>query len=56
MNCDVMFKVIVIGETGVGKSSLLKYLIDGEFSEDHNVTIGVEFGNYVIRLNKSHTI
>ena len=51
-----MFKIIVIGETGVGKSSILKGLISGEFTDDHNVTIGVEFGNFLLKLNDKHII
>ena len=43
---DALFKTIIIGDTGVGKSCLLARLISKEFSEDHNVTIGVEFGNF----------
>ena len=51
VNFDVLFKVIVIGDTGVGKSCILNRLIEGSFDPEHNVTIGVEFGNYVMRIN-----
>ena len=43
---DALFKTIIIGDTGVGKSCILARLISKEFQEDHNVTIGVEFGNF----------
>ena len=56
VNFDALFKVIVIGDTGVGKSCILNRLIEGTFTEDHNVTIGVEFGNYVMRINQKHVI
>ena len=36
---------------GVGKSCILARLIENEFSNEHNVTIGVEFGNYVMRID-----
>jgi len=56
INYDALFKVLVIGDTRVGKSSILVRLIEDKFNENHNVTIGVEFGNYVMNINKQHTI
>ena len=56
-----MFKVIIIGDTGslalfiyllgVGKSCLLNRLIQNVFKPEHNITIGVEFGNFVMKIN-----
>lgn len=43
---DALFKTIVIGDTGVGKSCILNRITQDVFEEDHNVTIGVEFGNF----------
>ena len=43
-----MFKFIVIGDTGVGKSCMLLYFIDKRFRTDHELTIGVEFGTKTI--------
>lgn len=40
---DYVFKVIIIGEPSVGKTSLLNRYVDDIFSEDHYATIGVEF-------------
>lgn len=51
INYDALFKVIVIGDHGVGKSCILARLIDNAFNDQHNVTIGVEFGNYVMRID-----
>ena len=45
-----MFKLIIIGDTGVGKSCLMKRVMDDEFKTEHQVTIGVEFGSYGLRL------
>ena len=44
-NSDV-YKVIVIGDVGVGKASLLQRMKTGDFTEDLNATVGVEFVNY----------
>lgn len=46
MQQDALFKVIITGDTGVGKSCILARLITNLFHEEHNVTIGVEFGNF----------
>jgi Ras-related protein Rab-2A len=46
-----LMKLILIGDTGVGKSCILAKLIKEEFKEEHNVTIGVEFGNYSMIVN-----
>ena len=47
---DALFKIIIIGDSGIGKSCILKRLIDDDFSEDHDVTVGVEFGSYLIKV------
>lgn len=46
-----MVKLIIIGDTGVGKSCLMKRVMDVDFLHEHQVTIGVEFGSYGIKLN-----
>lgn len=48
---DVMFKIIIIGDSGVGKSCFLLRFTDNDFKEDHNVTIGVEYGAKNVRVN-----
>lgn len=45
------FKFIVIGSSGVGKTSLLKRLIDDAFSADNSSTIGVEYLSTVIEVD-----
>ena len=39
-----LFKYIIIGDTGVGKSCLLLQFTDKRFQPLHDLTIGVEFG------------
>lgn len=57
MSCDVAtpphFKVLVIGESGVGKSSLVQQLTESTFDE-HNfiTTIGVDFRTYSLGETK----
>ena len=40
---DVLFKIVVIGDSTVGKTSLLQRFKSGSFSERHSCTIGVDF-------------
>lgn len=40
---DHLFKLLLIGDAGVGKSSLLLRFTDDAFSEQQNPTIGVDF-------------
>lgn len=48
---DYAFKFILIGDTGVGKTSLISRFITGQFNPDHEFTIGVEFGAKTITVN-----
>ena len=49
--CDYVFKFIIIGDTGTGKSCALHQFIEGDFKAGvHKHTIGVEYGSKVITL------
>lgn len=43
MNEDVIIKILILGDTEVGKTSLLLQYTEGYFPEDFISTIGVEF-------------
>ncbi|KAF7544363.1 hypothetical protein G7Z17_g10015 [Cylindrodendrum hubeiense] len=45
---DYIAKLVCIGDSGCGKSSLTIRLCEGRFSPHHDVTIGVEFGSRII--------
>eukprot|EP01130_Rhizamoeba_saxonica_P016901 TRINITY_DN7915_c0_g1_i1.p1 TRINITY_DN7915_c0_g1~~TRINITY_DN7915_c0_g1_i1.p1 ORF type:complete len:219 (-),score=45.85 TRINITY_DN7915_c0_g1_i1:36-692(-) len=47
----LIFKFIIIGPTAVGKSCILLQFTDHCFSEEHELTIGVEFGTYHTTIN-----
>jgi small GTP-binding protein len=40
---DYICKILVVGDAGTGKSSLLVRHVDDDFSNDHLATIGVDF-------------
>ncbi|XP_065715495.2 ras-related protein Rab-4B isoform X2 [Patagioenas fasciata] len=47
---DFLFKFLVIGSAGTGKSCLLHQFIENKFKQDSNHTIGVEFGSKVVSV------
>ncbi|GAB6021767.1 Ras-protein Rab-4B [Chamberlinius hualienensis] len=47
---DFLFKFLVIGSAGAGKSCILHHFIENKFKQDSNHTIGVEFGSKVINV------
>lgn len=49
---EYLFKYIIIGDTGVGKSCLLLQFTDKRFQPVHDLTIGVEFGARMININQ----
>ena len=40
---EYQFRLILIGDSTVGKSSLLKYFTDGNFEDAVDPTVGVDF-------------
>merc|ERR1711988_1345823 len=51
MSYAYLFKYIIIGDTGVGKSCLLLQFTDKRFQPVHDLTIGVEFGARMITID-----
>merc|ERR1740130_844028 len=49
---DYLFKVVLIGDSGVGKSNLLTRFTRDEFKADSKSTIGVEFATQTIQHDK----
>ena len=57
-NCKITLKILLLGESNVGKTSLLSKYIDNKFTEVHITTIGVDnkykeiiYNNMKINLN-----
>uniref|UniRef100_H3CED9 Ras-related protein Rab-25 n=1 Tax=Tetraodon nigroviridis TaxID=99883 RepID=H3CED9_TETNG len=48
---NFVFKVVLIGESGVGKSNLLSRFTKNEFNHDSRTTIGVEFSTRTVELS-----
>ena len=49
-NRKCFIKLVVIGDTGVGKSSLIHFFQKGQFSSHFKPTIGADFANRDVEL------
>ena len=48
-NYDLIFKIVLIGDSGVGKTNILSRYLTNEFSLTTQATVGVEFGSKIIK-------
>ncbi|CAG8980461.1 hypothetical protein HYALB_00012053 [Hymenoscyphus albidus] len=55
LSWDYIAKLVCIGDSGTGKSSLTIRLCEGRFSPHHDVTIGVEFGSRIVPVGPPNT-
>lgn len=51
-NYNYLFKYIIIGDSSVGKSNILMRYSENQFTEEHQATLGAEFGAKNIEFNK----
>lgn len=47
---DHLFKIVLVGDSGVGKSNLLSRFTRNTFTEDEKSTIGVEFATRIVPM------
>lgn len=47
---ETLYRIIIVGDTCVGKSCLLLKFTENSFKESHDVTLGVEFGTRSISI------
>lgn len=52
MTSDMMFKVIRVGDSGVGKTNLLTYFCEGVFKDNYVATIGVDFKIKMLQIEE----
>ena len=45
------FRIIIIGDSTVGKSSLLRQFTEGQYIQSSDPTVGVDFHVRVLQLN-----
>ena len=51
-----IFKYIIVGNPSVGKSCLLERFLNNKYSNEYNLTVGVEFGAKTIKLQNGSAI
>eukprot|EP00672_Neobodo_designis_P025845 CAMPEP_0174851076 /NCGR_PEP_ID=MMETSP1114-20130205/21440_1 /TAXON_ID=312471 /ORGANISM="Neobodo designis, Strain CCAP 1951/1" /LENGTH=204 /DNA_ID=CAMNT_0016085583 /DNA_START=195 /DNA_END=809 /DNA_ORIENTATION=+ len=49
---DVTAKIVLLGETAVGKSSVAARFVRDEFAQNHESTIGAAFLSHTVQLNE----
>lgn len=50
-----ILKIIVVGDMGTGKTSMIRKFVEGNFSEFYKITIGVDFANKTVQWNDTTT-
>lgn len=53
MSKNKIVKVSLLGSSGVGKTTLIQFLLEGTFSKFHSTTIGVDFKRYKFEKDKT---
>ena len=48
---EMMIKVILIGDSAVGKTNIMSKYLKGEFMENSKATVGVEFGSKLFTID-----
>ena len=48
---DLIFKVVIVGDSGVGKTNLISRYLKNQFKQDSKATVGVEFGEKTLTFN-----
>ena len=50
---DIIHKIVLVGDSGVGKSNLISRFTKNDFSLETKATIGVEFAHKVLQVEQS---
>ena len=53
-NYKHLFKIVIIGESGCGKSSLLTQFINSNFDSNQTLTIGVELATKIVKIQNEN--
>ena len=54
-NYEMMFKVVLVGDSSVGKTNIMSKYLKNEFHEDSKATVGVEFGSKQFNIEGHQT-
>merc|ERR1719177_74289 len=56
MSRKVLLKIIILGDSGEGKTSILHKYVNNKFIEEHKATIGADFSTREITIDDSRLI
>lgn len=52
-NYDMIFKIVIIGDSFVGKTNILSKYLHNTFTQDTKATVGVEFGSKNVTIDNN---
>ena len=52
-NYNMIFKIVLVGDSGVGKTNLLLRYLKNEFNTQTKATVGVEFGTTKVQIDNA---
>ena len=52
---DLLYKIVIIGDTNVGKSNILSRYLTNEFTSNTKSTVGVELGIKFLKIKNTST-
>ena len=52
----VMYKIVLIGDSGVGKSNILWRFTNEKFASDSKATLGVEFASKTLKISGKNVV
>ncbi len=47
---DQLFKIVIIGDAGVGKTNILQRFINNKFSHEYACTLAVDFSSIEVNI------
>lgn len=56
VNRTVMYKILVLGESNVGKTSLIKRFVEDTFPLDYKSTVGVDYKIKCVNINEHQAV
>jgi len=54
MDCDYLFKIVLVGDSGVGKTNIMTKFSRNVFSQTSKATIGVDFASKSLSIDDKH--
>jgi len=53
---DLQFKIMMIGESGVGKSCIVQRFVNDTYDEDSVPTVGADFSRKIVKTSDGHRV